>query len=398
MELSFKKIYFFLIVGISIISACLQGASDIPPVAENDEGAQHMVRVLISQKDAEGGVWLLESLSPMYLRAFDVSLGRYRRYRIEQHRIEIFYKAGSFIINGKRFSNVQFELMPSEGKRLLFEGKEYEGSFIFCVHNESCLVISYLSLEKYICSVLKSESWPGWPLEVNMVFAVACRSYVVAKMLQARKKKLLYDVKNTNIHQTYQGFHTQESLKKAVAHTRGLILTHKKKPVMAMFDSCCGGIIPAHMHGVNFDHAPYLARQAACNYCKDSKLYRWKLEIDQHELENLLQCKGLNVTALSDIVISKKDKAGIVQEITICGNNKILKVSGKKLYSWLKPLKSYSYIVKKRSRKIIFSGTGYGHHLGMCQWGAHAMVSEGYRCPEILGFYYPGTQIMKLRC
>ena len=84
---------------------------------------------------------------------------------------------------------------------------------------------------------------------------------VIAKFLETKNKKKFYHVKNTNKHQTYQGVLNCPILQKAVDETKGIILTYNKKPILAMFDICCGGVIPANMKHVNFKHAPYLAKK-----------------------------------------------------------------------------------------------------------------------------------------
>jgi stage II sporulation protein D len=300
---------------------------------------------------------------------------------------------GCFYINGQKMNEKAIKIDAIEG-HLGFDNKVYQGSFISLIDGRSCFFINQLELEDYVYSVLRSESWPGWPLEVNKVFAVASRTYVLAKIVEGGTKKP-YHIKNTNIHQTYKGFHESDTLKKAVEQTKGLIVTFNKKPIHAMFDSCCGGIIPADLSSMDFKKAPYLARTVICDFCKPCKIYTWKCEFDCHEFEKLLQEKGFPVSGIKAIQ-AKHDKAGAVQEVAIHGSQGVITLTGKQAYSLTTKIKSFCYSIQKKLKKIIFEGKGYGHHLGLCQWGVRNMIDQGWGYKDILKYSYPGTTCMKL--
>ena len=212
--------------------------------------------------------------------------------RIDAHEISIVCKKKHFLINGVRYDQKKIYLSPIKG-HLKFEGKEYQGSLLLVRDEQAYYLINSLDIEDYVCSVLRTESWPGWPLEVNKVFAIASRSYVIGVILNTKSAQLPYHVKNTNKHQTYSGVHENPVLREAVDQTKGIFLTHDKKPIIAMFDSCCGGVIPAHIHGVNFNHAPYLARDYACTYCKDCRVYNWIAQYPMDHVVNLFK-KDIN--------------------------------------------------------------------------------------------------------
>jgi stage II sporulation protein D len=272
-----------------------------------------------------------------------------------------------------------------------FNNDTYQGSFIICSDGKRFLLINCLDLEDYVYAVLRTESWPGWPLEINKVFAIACRSYAIATIMEAQRIQRPYHLMNTNAHQTYKGMHSSPIIKEAVEQTRNLFLAHKKRPILAMFDACCGGIIPAHIANFDFVHAPYLARTYPCTYCKKSKLYAWQTVCDSIDL-----AQRFDIKRLRDIKITKKDKAGLVQEVLFKGHRQNIKIPGKKLYGRIPGIKSFCFTAHKKAGKIIFKGRGYGHHLGLCQWGAREMVRDGWDYRRILAFYYPGTQCMKL--
>ncbi len=312
-----------------------------------------------------------------------------------QKNLTIMIKHNGVYVNGKKWLRDTVLIKPKAG-HISFEGRSYQGSFlIMCVPKKS-LVINCLDLEDYVVSVLQTESWPGWPLEVHKAFAIMCRSYVMSMITQAHKSKRSYHVCNTNVHQTYRGVHTSAILRQAVDETHGMLLVHDNKPVLAMFDSCCGGIIPAHIVGIDFVKAPYLAREYACHYCKPYKIYSWKQRYESAHLERLF-ARELGVSKnLKDIRVTKRDKAGLVQEVAVRFHGKRHLLHGKKLYSLLDGVKSFYFSVKKKAGNFLFEGRGYGHHIGLCQWGAREMVRLGRNHKHVLDFYYPGTQLMRL--
>jgi len=302
---------------------------------------------------------------------------------------------GSLYINGTVCPHNRLTIV-AENKHITYDTNVYHGTFNLCVDNNKLLLINTLELEDYIYSVLKTESWPGWSLEVNKVFAIACRSYVLGLMRESRVKKRPYHVCNTNSHQTYTGAHSNKLLKEAVENTLGQFLSYNNKPIIAMFDCCCGGVVPAHIEGVDFGGAPYLARNYACTYCKSCKLYNWEAEYQLTDIKKLLDDRGHSIKKLTDIKVLKKDKAGCVRQVSLKNGRLSHAIPGKRLYSLLKQVKSFCFNARKRAGKIIFTGRGYGHHMGLCQWGARQMVENGSTYQHVLSFYYPDTQLMKL--
>ena len=351
----------------------------------------HTIRVLLIEKHDECS-WHLAAP-----QGFVITDGfTNKKKRTSQTTMQLGYKNSELTLTEKRIKETYLKIDAQCGHTISFNGKEYQGSLIAMAIEDTCLIINQLNFEDYIYCVLRSESWPGWPVEVNKAFAIASRSYAMVKYLESIKNKKPYHIKNSNVHQTYNGFHTNTNLKKAVDETSGLILTHNKKPIIAMFDCCCGDVIPAHLDTIDLKKAPYLARKVPCTFCKSSKIYQWQLEFDVQELKNILNNAGFSVTTIHDMFVSKKDKAGAVEEVTVKDHGTHHYITGKQLYALLSKVKSFCYSIRKRGKKITISGKGYGHHLGICQWGARNMINYGWNYQSILQFYYPGTTFMRL--
>ncbi len=288
------------------------------------------------------------------------------------------------------------QAMREETGCLIFDKNKYLGTFYLIRDKQAILLINSLDIDDYLLSVVHYEGWPGWPMEVNKALVIASRTYLVDKVLKANKSKQLYHIVNSNKHQTYKGYHKFTQLKQAVDETRNVFIAYKGEPIVAMFDSCCGGVIPAKIAGYDYKKHPYLARIKPCTHCKRYPLYDWKKDFSRLELTEALRKDHPDLQEIIDIKITKKDPAGLVQQVLITTKNNSFYVAGKKMYSLFPSIKSFCYIIKKKGRGFSFHGRGYGHHMGLCQWGSLGMVEDNWNYKKILDFYYPGTEFMKL--
>ena len=362
-----------------------QEKKEQPPVAS------YKVRVLLEEKNITKELtdcWTLFSEKGFIIQTPD------KKKKMEESVIQISHKQGKICINNQKYDNEQLFIISKSGCACVYK-EWYQGIFIVHKTHSSYLLINYVDLEEYIYAVLKTESWPGWPLEFNKALAIACRSYAMAMIRKAHKKNAPYHIKNTTEHQTYKGVHNTLVHRMAVEQTRGLFLAYQGLPALTMFDCCCGGVVTAHMDDYNFEEAPYLARSYPCTHCKRTKIYSWKKEFKMTDLCSQLRHFELD-PVLKEIKIAKKDKAGLVKEMELKGAKKAKTLSGKQFYQAIKDIKSYYFSMTQKGDSILFTGRGYGHHLGMCQWGAKEMVEDGWSHKQILQFYYPGTQFMRL--
>jgi len=351
------------------------------------------VRVLLQEH--KNPQWHLQSNEGFQFQ--DPKTGKKVCFGVSYFTVAITHQKGFLYINGKKIKQKSLYVIPNK-KYVQFGSGTFDGCMLLQKNAKNCYLINLIDSEEYIFSVLKTESWPTWPVEMNKVQAIASRSYLLHQILHSRKTDSPYHIKNTNYHQTYTGVHERHSVRVAVKETEGIILSFNKEPILAMFDSCCGGIIPSKSKDLlDFSKAPYLARPYGCSYCKKSKIFSWKAEYSYSEFRDVLQegCDGI-LHDLSDVKIGAKDKAGVVKHIIAKTKKDEISFSAKEMYKLFKEVKSYSFTVTKKSQTITLQGKGYGHHLGLCQWGAREMVARGWDYEKILQFYYPGTTVMKL--
>ncbi len=135
-----------------------------------------------------------------------------------------------------------------------------------------------------------------------------------------------------------------------------------------------------------------------CGFCRDSPHFRWHSVLTQKEVKNALVKGGLKIADVKDIEVLGRDKSERITGLKIVTGKKDIKISSKDFRDIIGPdiIKSTNFQVKTVDQDVVFEGLGWGHGVGLCQWGAYFMAKEGYDYKQILGYYYPGAQISLL--
>ncbi len=309
-----------------------------------------------------------------------------------------------FVCAGKTHEKkVHDSLTITSKSELLLNGTPYSGSLTFGYDGVKPLCGSTVPVNDYLYSVLRYEGYVNWPLEMLKTQAVASRTYAVHHLMKNRGKKRDYDILSTNLNQNYKGTHEHSSLRKAIDGTAGEVLLQGGAPIDAMFDICCGGIVPANSGTGAMLKETYLKREVACTTCELSKQYSWSRTIQVPRLLEVLgqmsayKDKVANLGRCKDIEIAFHDAVGLANGITIVGFKGRIAVSSKDFSSVLGglPSKCYNLRVDKKSgtaMTVHVDGRGNGHLLGLCQEGAVQMARDGKGYKDILTFYYPGVK------
>lgn len=269
--------------------------------------------------------------------------------------------------------------------KLLFKGNEYNGKIEVFKANAGLFVVNEVPIEEYVKSVVKAEVGDNWPMEALKAQAVAVRTYAIYNILHSKND--VYDLTSTSLSQIYKGKQSDPNVEKAVNATRGEIITHKNKPINALYHSTSGGQteLPEEIFGKSY---PYLT--SVKTECTSSPYYIWERRIMNKEL-----AATLSLDSIDNITISKKTKTGRVKELKIASNDKEIIIDAKtfrKTLGW-KKLPSTWFSVSKKEKLFIFNGKGYGHGVGMCQWSAMEMAKKGESYKKILSLFYPDTTI-----
>lgn len=296
-------------------------------------------------------------------------------------------------------------IIGNSEQHFILNDKEYRGKIIIHTNQEKkkTYVINELALEDYVCSVLRSECIPYWPLEIQKVQAVASRSYAAYHIYLNKKNIRPYDIRNCTLNQIYDGHHTMKRLHQAVQETANQIMVYDNKPVLAMFDVCCGGVVPANLALID-SRKPYLYRPYACTHCEESSSYRWTIDIHTQDFINSLQKlphlkKQLRrLGGLINIDCTRHEPSDVVTAVTIQGSRKCVELAPRDIkQAFNAKIKSPAFSITKKKDRIFLEGKGFGHYHGLCQCGARNLVKKGWLFKRILRFYYPQVSFARLR-
>jgi len=288
-------------------------------------------------------------------------------------------------------------IKANDPEAIVINGRRFRGMFEFIKKdNLQLLVINHIELEDYIKGVLYNEASHYWPQEALKALAVACRTFALNQM-QANKDKD-FDVTSDIYSQVYGGKSSERyRTNKAVEKTQGLVLTYNGKIFPAYYHATCAGKTEDASILWNVDIAPL--KGVNCGFCSDSPHYKWHAVLSSDEIREKLGNSGRNIKNIKDIVILARDTSGRIANLKIVSDEKEIEISAKDLRIILGPniIRSTNFTAHVVSNDVVFEGLGWGHGVGMCQWGAYFMAKQGKGCEEILKYYYPGSNVETFR-
>ncbi|MBN2403415.1 MAG: SpoIID/LytB domain-containing protein [Spirochaetes bacterium] len=253
-------------------------------------------------------------------------------------------------------------------------------------------VINVLQINEYLYGVVPSEIISTWETEALKAQAVAARTYTYHHLISSKKN--IYDLDNSSNFQVYNGISSEkENTTIAVNETSGQIMFYKGKPIVAFFHSTCGGRTSHDKYVWGGEGQEYL-KSVACTYCKESPYFSWEEKVSLYEIKEFLNKKYRGVGNITGIVFQRKDNR--VVSAVIHHKNGIVKLTGNELRLLFpeKKIKSMHFTAQKVNDGLILHGHGWGHGVGMCQWGAKGMAEKGAGYKDILRYYYKGVSII----
>ncbi|MEZ4290100.1 MAG: SpoIID/LytB domain-containing protein [Myxococcota bacterium] len=260
-------------------------------------------------------------------------------------------------------------------------------------HRDGLLqVVNRVGLEDYVASIVGGEMAPSWPIEALRAQAVAARTYVLHEA--GRRRSEPWDVLATAQSQVYRGIETETSETRAAARsTAGEILVHRGEPILAVFHSTAGGRT-ATAGEVWGEDRPYL-RMVDVEDEDDAPHTYWRTVFAPAALAGVLDAAGLGVGELAGVTVAGRTGSGRVERLALQGSRRTRTLEGPELRALLSGigLRSTLFEVRRTPEGIAFVGSGYGHGVGMSQWGARAMAQRGASYQRILARFYPGAQL-----
>jgi len=298
-------------------------------------------------------------------------------------------KAGNVVINGTDSGSPKIYIPEgAPGSTMTSGGSSYRGGMLIRAVKGGLQLINVVKLEDYLYAVVPAEMPPTWSLEALKAQAVIARTYAVSKL----SPQADYDLCATQQCQVYPGVSLEsERSSQAVTLTRGQIVAWNSKPAQTFFSSDNGGWTASanEVWGMNL---PYSVAQPD-PFSKSPKS-TWQVKVPWSRASSVASSYA-RVGTLTDVKVSSYSNSGRPLELTLTGSGGKAVVKGAEASGFVKSLGGYSTRVAFGGSPdgLVMAGAGYGHGVGMSQYGAQGMAGAGYDYLYIMGFYFPKARI-----
>ncbi len=294
----------------------------------------------------------------------------------------------------------QIWVEPTSNGYAFIGDRWYRGRALIVPSTKGLTAVNYIDLEQYLYSVLGGEMNGNWPQEALKAQAVAARSYALYQRERAQGR--IFDVGDTSAWQVYDGIVDEApGTQLAVSATTGQVLTYRGKIIEAVFHSSAGGCTE-NVEDVWKQALPYL--RSVRDYDQGSPVFQWSRTFSRAELSKRITGVG-NILTLQP---GKTTRCGRIVSMQVVGDAGKRTIDGESLRNML-GLKSTLFEVIPQGGSLLskgksqapmtfqINGRGFGHGLGMSQWGAYNLAQQGFNYQRILLHYYQGTTLAKIQ-
>jgi len=293
------------------------------------------------------------------------------------------------------YPSKRLTIEPARDASIIIDQRPFRGEVTFIRTPDNHLtVVNNINVEDYIKGVLYHEVSHLWPMEALKAQAVAARTYALYSINPAGKP---YDVTNDIYSQVYGGRSSERyRTDLAVDYTRGQVLTYNNQIIPAYFHATCGGMTEDARELWNIPDMPSL-RGVPCGFCQNSPHMHWKKNFHLKDIQAALNLHGYKAGAIKDISVVDRDRSERIEHLKITQKNgEELVLKGKDFRDLMGPnvLMSNNYEITMQGYYVNFVGKGWGHGVGMCQWGALGMARQQFNYKQILAYYYPQSVLM----
>lgn len=282
------------------------------------------------------------------------------------------------------------------------QGKSVGTEPTITLHLDATGETRQVKLEDYIQGVVAAEMDPSWPIEALKSQAIVARTFTLQKIEEGKARELhgTDACDNKDHFQAYDPSKINEAVRRAVQETRGLVLTYNAKPIRAFFHSNSGGKTSTAEEGLNFrqEPTPYLVPVDDPYSLKEAPQDKkaWNASFSAAEIRAALARVGKDIgTTIKSFQVSKKGPSGRAVSIAVNG----AEVPAADLRMALGPDRFKSTLidgVSVSATRVTVKGRGWGHGVGLAQWGAMAMAKEGKKAEDIVKYYYPKAALTRM--
>ena len=281
----------------------------------------------------------------------------------------------------------QLIIEPTEGGYVWIGDRWYRGRTRLMRQGTGITAVNLVDLESYLYSVVGSEAVPTWPQDALKSQAVAARTYAIYTI--SRSSNRFYDLDTTTSTQVYKGLEKEfDTTHEAVDGTTGQIMTYKGKAILAAFHSSSGGHTE-NVEDVWNSSLPYL--RGVVDYDQLSPVFQWTKTFTPGQLSQYLGGVG----SIRSLVPERTTPHGRVLSMRVVGTSGTKRISGLQLRKAL-DLRSTLFTVSMENGGFVIAGRGFGHGLGLSQWGSQYLAEQGVSYQDILRHYYQDATLTQL--
>ncbi|MCD6303627.1 MAG: SpoIID/LytB domain-containing protein [Planctomycetes bacterium] len=322
----------------------------------------------------------------------------------------------SWLVGGRSAAGRELLLLPAPGGHVRLGRTVYRGQLrlVPAGPGRGILVINRLDLENYLAGVLPKELYRDWHIETYRALAVAARTFALYQAMTFGATHP-YDLGDSQASQVYGGLSAETPKSRdAVRTTAGVVLAYgpegRERIFLAQYSACCGGRVNGAYVIRNANRIPPLEGGQVCTDCAACPHYRWPtVRIAKADVFAALAGRYPAARALGGLVridVASRTPWGRAVWVDAVGRNgrKVrLRAEDVRLALLLsghpvaRGLYSMNCRIVNAGGAIEFrDGRGFGHGVGLCQWGAEGKAARGWTAERILAFYYPGAKLFRV--
>ncbi|MEA5508608.1 SpoIID/LytB domain-containing protein [Crocosphaera sp. UHCC 0190] len=291
-------------------------------------------------------------------------------------------------VNLEQWNSSYLVIEPTADGVVWIGDRWYRGKVRIIRQGSGVTALNLVDLEEYLYSVVGSEAYPTWPQEALKSQAVVARTYALYQSSKASNR--FYDLDTTTKTQVYKGLETEfVSTQDAVKATTGQVLTYKGKIILAAFHSSSGGHTE-NVEDVWSSPLPYL--RGVVDYDQLAPVFQWSKTFSANDMGNLLGGVG----AVRSLIPERTTPNGRIITLKVVGSRGSRRVTDDQLRKAL-GLKSTLFTVSASSGTFEIDGRGYGHGIGLSQWGTHYLAEQGIPYDQIVSHYYQNAQLTTIK-
>jgi SpoIID/LytB domain protein len=253
-----------------------------------------------------------------------------------------------------------------------------------------------LQLDDYVAQVVAGEGQPKAAEGAQQALAITARTYALANRHRHRREG--YDLCDTTHCQVLRP--ATDAARRAAHVTAGRVLLHQGQPASVYYSALCGGHseLASRVWPGADDTSSHLHQDDAC---RDEP--RWSSELTVSEIERALRAAGLRGDRLRELRVLERNNSGRVMRLRAAGftpsevSGHDLRMALSRISQGKQALRSTAFDVRRTGSGYRFTGTGYGHGVGLCVIGAGRRAAQGVDADAILKFYFPRLTVAPFR-